>query len=144
MCPTLLPGSQVLVLRHWPDKWLHKGQIVVGDLRKVLANIPSNHNVRFPFSDLEVCEVPSEKFIKRLTGMPGDTIRIARSELHEKIRTIIQSDNVSDEYLVWRIPTGYCFVQGDGDISGDSVIWGPIPLKFLTGIVLTELPHNER
>jgi len=144
MYPTLLPGSKVLVLRYWTGKWLRKGQIVVGDLRKVLVNIPSNHKASPPFTDLEVCEVPSEKFIKRLTGMPGDTIRIAKSEVHERIRAIIQSEDVSDEYLIWRIPPGYCFVQGDGDISGDSIIWGPIPVKFLTGIVLTKLPLTMR
>lgn len=142
MSPTLLPNDRLLVLRHWPSTWLRKGQIVVGDLRRVL-DISDNTDINFTLSISEYNRMPSEKFVKRLVGLPGDVVSIHISELHEKLQVTLQSKSDANGVLVWHIPPGHCFVQGDGLISSDSITWGPIPIKLLTGLVLLKLPSKS-
>ncbi len=132
MFPTLYPNDRLLVLHHCPSPWFRRGQIVIGDLRKVLDE-PSMY-----------AELSAEKFIKRLVGLPGDIVTIHIAELHDELQNSLQSKCDVDGNLVWHIPQGHCFVRGDGIASGDSVIWGPIPIKFLSGIVLAKLPSKSR
>jgi signal peptidase I len=132
MHPTLAPGDRLLVLHHWPGKWLCKGLIVVGHLDKVLPSL-----VLESFNPPEM-----SKFIKRVIGLPGDTVVIHISELHEMMRPSLQPRCDSEGNLVWHIPPGHCFVRGDGPISGDSATWGPVPLDAITGVVLAKLPRR--
>jgi len=186
MYPALLPGDRLLVLRHWPSKGLHKGQIVVGDLEKVVAALEktptrsisirrenriatSLENIQNPnlgvvatvnredsntpidlihFGQIssevfEFAKTPPTKFIKRLVGLPGDTISIRISELDERLQVVLRAKHDNNGVLVWHIPPDHCFVRGDGPVSGDSIIWGPIPIKFLTGVMLLKLPSNQ-
>lgn len=131
MFPTLLPNDRILVLRHYPSPLFRRGQIVVGDLKKVLDE------------PVAYAELRAEKFIKRLVGLPGDKIVVHIAELHEEIQNSLRSRCDVDGNLVWHIPQGHCFVRGDGIVSGDSIIWGPIPIKFLVGIVLAKLPSQS-
>jgi signal peptidase I len=76
MAPTLRSRDRVLVLRRWPTKWLQKGQIVIGDLGQVLT--------AFEQMPLEARAKPlstTSNFIKRVVGLPGDTVVIHISEL---------------------------------------------------------------
>src|SRR5687768_12808233 len=53
MQPTLVEGDRVLVVRHWPRRWLRRGQIVI---------------VRpGPASEM------GTPLIKRIAGLPGDS-----------------------------------------------------------------------
>jgi signal peptidase I len=138
MLPTLIPGDRLLVLHYWPIQWLRKSQIVVGDLRKIRENTPEIHGLDFlPIPEFK--EPYPEKFVKRLIGLPGDTIIIHISELHKDLQDIKRPACDASGNLVWPIAPGYCFVRGDGLDSDDSVNWGAIPLSYVSGIVLGKL-----
>lgn len=70
--------------------------------------------------------------IKRLVGLPGDTVRLHRSKaLWENIESM-SSDS---EFVSWTVPAGHCFVLGDNpDTSVDSRFYGAIPLRAIRGI----------
>jgi len=56
------------------------------------------------------------------------------------------SNSVDDDddkaYITWEIPEDHCFIKEDSRWSEDSVVWGPIPLNLLAGIVLLKLPRR--
>lgn len=134
MFPTLSPNDRLLVLRYWPNKWLRKNQLVVGDLRRVFN--PDHKSDDISFLNLD----QTDKFIKRVIGLPGDNVEIHISDIDKEIQKIVHADKIIDENFVWKVPDGYCFVRGDNKISGDSVLWGPIPLSYLIGLVIAKLP----
>ncbi len=166
MYPTLIEGDRLLSLNLLPCLWLRKGQIVIGNINQL--NLPSpeifagvdimsapdytTNDVsafstfeNFSESDVEnlTFEPDCSKFIKRIVGLPGDTVSIPISSLHEFMQTILRSRCDVDGNLVWTVPKNHCFVRGDGLISMDSMTVGPIPLSAITGIALLKLPHRS-
>ena len=86
---------------------------------------------------------PSKSYIKRVIGLPGDTV-----EVHEGIVRVNGRD-LEEDYLDPRLnvshrsqaPTyvrpNYYFVMGDNrDNSSDSRIWGLVPKKYIYGKAL--------
>lgn len=82
----------------------------------------------------------SDDFIKRLIGMPGDTVEIRNHT------TYINGQPIYEPYILERtiknvdpikVPEGSVFVMGDNrNNSADSREWGFLPIKNITGKTL--------
>jgi signal peptidase I len=120
MSPTLVGGDRLLALRFWPARWLRQGQIVV-------TRYPDRHLQQ----DLEV--LSQQKYIKRITGLPGDTVRVEWPNFPRPA----EPDELPQPRR-WRIPPGHYFVQGDS-WGLDSTIVGPLPFHALCGVALMKL-----
>lgn len=86
---------------------------------------------------------PSKSYIKRVIGLPGDTV-----EIHEGMVRVNERD-IDEGYLDPRfnlshrsqpavyVKPNYYFVMGDNrDNSSDSRIWGQVPKKYIYGKAL--------
>jgi signal peptidase I len=158
MYPTLIEGDRLLSLNFLPHLWLHKGQIVIGNINQlelqspseVFADIDIMGELDSTFENLSEADIENlpiepnySKFIKRIVGLPGDTVCIPLSSLHEFMQTVLRSRCNADGNLVWTVPENHCFVRGDGLISMDSLTVGPIPLSAITGIAALKLPRRS-
>ncbi len=104
MSPTLPPGSRVLTVRSWPARALRRGQIAV-----VTPGLSP--------------DVATDLYIKRIAGLPGDTIVVPGSGRPT------------------HVPRDSCFVLGDNhEDSVDSRTWGALPLPAVRGVVVARLP----
>jgi signal peptidase I len=127
MLPRLHDGERIFVnkLIYYDDyRWapkLERGDIVV-----------------FWFPD-----DPSKSYIKRVIGLPGDTV-----EIHEGLVRVNGRD-LNETYLDQRlnlshrssapiyVKPNYYFVMGDNrDNSSDSRLWGQVPKKYIYGKAL--------
>jgi len=124
MQPTLVPGDCLLVLRHWPGKWLRKGQIVVGDLSQVLA----------AFEQVPV----RAQLIERNSGLPWDTRDAQTFQMDEGRHIGSQKADENESNLVWHtlyaeaptsdpasfkpLPVGAKFVKRVVGLPGDMVV----------------------
>ncbi|HEV2591880.1 MAG TPA: signal peptidase I [Gaiellaceae bacterium] len=88
-------------------------------------------------------------FIKRLIGLPGDTIRENRGFvfvdgklLHDGYVPDAERDRLSG---TWHVPAGQYFFMGDDRINScDSRTWGSVPRANLIGpVLLTYWPPNR-
>ena len=82
---------------------------------------------------------PSASFIKRIVGLPGETIEIRRGRLYVNA-TELSDQFVPPSYLdqsnfsEFRIPANTYFVMGDHrESSDDSRFFGPLPRAFIYG-----------
>ncbi|MEM8535436.1 MAG: signal peptidase I [Chloroflexota bacterium] len=143
MSPALEEGDRLLSLNFWPHSWLRRGQIVTGNSDKLLLPIEAFEQVH---NDVAVVSFEDEtidtKFIKRIVGLPGDTVCVPLTSLHVNLQTALQSQADAHGNLVWEVPDRHCFLRGDGTFSVDSLLLGPIPLAALRGIVLLKLPNH--
>jgi signal peptidase I len=91
---------------------------------------------------------PGEDFIKRIIGLPGDTIQTTPDSvsvdgviLNEPFISI--PSNIANE--TWKLAPNQFFVMGDNrDNSLDSRFWGPLDKGYIVGkVVLSYWPLNE-
>jgi signal peptidase I len=77
-----------------------------------------------------------EPYIKRVIGLPGDTVRVQGGEVY------INDVPIREPYIkappayenVWQVPEDSLFVLGDNrNNSSDSHSWGMVPLKNVIG-----------
>src|SRR6202047_2007855 len=81
----------------------------------------------------------SKSFIKRVIGLPGDTIEIRSGHLYLDGKELLEPyvpafylDGSS--YALRRIPADNYFVMGDHrDSSNDSRMFGPVPRQYIYG-----------
>lgn len=127
MSPALQHGDRVVVVCHWPRRWLRHNQIVLveRDADVVAESLP-------PGVLVEDLELSKELVVKRLMALPYETVVTLHTEEGE------QSESVT-----WYIPGDHGFVKGDGVVSVDSVQWGPIPLSSIRGVVVGTLPSRR-
>lgn len=75
---------------------------------------------------------PSKNYVKRVIGMPGDTVQIKGGELFvngEKQNEPYKLIQAHGDFGPEKIKTGNLFVLGDNrDQSNDSRYWGELPL----------------
>jgi signal peptidase I len=118
MLPTLRPGEFLMV-----NKLAYRfSEIERGDI--IVFHYPQN---------------PEEDFIKRVIGVPGDTVSVMKGVVH------INGQAVDEPYISdpptyngqWMIPEGNVFVLGDNrNQSSDSHQWGNVPLENIVGRAL--------
>lgn len=89
---------------------------------------------------LDGTEVAGQDLVKRLIGLPGDTIEIRAydgvyingRQLNEPYLTADHLPNYN--YGPFTVPPGNVFVLGDNRPNSlDSHLWGPLPMQYLRG-----------
>ncbi len=126
MEPTLQPGEFVLV-----NKIVYRfGEVRHGDI--IVFHFPQN---------------PAEDYIKRIIGVPGDTVVIKNQQV------FINSQVIEENYTAappdyngeWVVPKDSLFVLGDNrNQSSDSHSWGFVPMKLVVGKAeVIYWPFNE-
>ncbi|MBP1642363.1 MAG: lepB [Acidobacteria bacterium] len=99
-------------------------------------------------------ERPTVDLVKRLVGLPGDTLRIVDKQLYvngERMADggyVVHKDphtypnrpflddqrRLRDNFGPVTVPAGHYFCMGDNrDLSYDSRFWGPVPSRYLKG-----------
>ncbi|HET9310970.1 MAG TPA: signal peptidase I [Actinomycetota bacterium] len=148
MVPTLFPGDRILVCRACSlvDDIDH-GDVIVFEGRD---GAPTDRGLvagalHWLGETLGVAEPPHEDFVKRVVGLPGDTVEIDRSG-----QLIVNGRAVDEPYLLQpvprqgfpptTVPDGMLFVLGDNrGNSGDSRCGPPectglVPLDKVIGV----------
>jgi signal peptidase I len=128
MAPTLEAGDRVLMIRHWPTRWLRKGQIVLIEPGFGTAIGPTL--------------LAATPYIKRIVALGGETFTISNTDITIHNYSCNHKIDHAQNQQVWHIPAGHLFVQGDSAQSVDSRIWGPLPLQSIRGVTLMKLPHK--
>lgn len=108
--------------------------ILVNKLAYKLSDVTRGDIVIFHFPD-----DPREDYIKRVIGIPGDTITIQNSQV------LINNHPLTEPYIAgepqytgsWTVPPDRIFVLGDNrNQSSDSHSWGYVPFENLVGKAL--------
>jgi signal peptidase I len=115
MQPTLYEGELLVVYKlAYQFGEPHRGDIIV-----------FHHNTE-----------PPEDYIKRVIGLPGDTVAIQSGQV------TINGQIINEPYIAsqpaydgsWQIPQGMLFVLGDNrNRSSDSHVWGFVPQESVVG-----------
>ncbi len=77
-----------------------------------------------------------EDYIKRIVGLPGDTVRIIGGSVYINSKPLIESYIAAppDYDGEWTVPQGQLFVLGDNrNNSADSHAWGFLPINNILG-----------
>lgn len=118
MEPTLQPGQFILV-----NKMAYR----LGDFRRgdvIIFHYPRN---------------PNEDYIKRVVGLPGETISIHDNKVY------VNNQPLDEPYIAappqytgeWTVPPDQVFVLGDNrNQSSDSHSWGFVPHDLIVGRAL--------
>ena len=157
MEPNLLVGDHLLVNKFVFAPTLHPAERVLLPIR----SIQRGDVVVFKFP-----EEPERDFIKRVIGLPGDTIELRNRQLFVNGTQVEEpyahylfpigeghdspSYDVRERYGPVTVPDGHYFMMGDNrDNSQDSRYWGFLPQHYVKGRALTiywsfEQPAGEQ
>ena len=144
MEPTLLIGDHLLVSKfsysvHIPNEIPFTSIQLFSDYH-FFSSVPERGNIvvfKYP-------EDESKDFIKRVVGLPGETIQVIRQRVYINDKLLKEpyahhseppsSLSPRDNMAPLRIPEGHIFVMGDNrENSHDSRMWGTLDLSKLRG-----------
>jgi signal peptidase I len=140
MIPTLLIGDYIMV-----NKFVYApatGVPILGSLERTL--FPIRDVKRLDIVVFKFPEEPEKDYIKRVIGLPGETIEIRARQVYIDGRPLDESYKVhrnlrvtnidQDDYPATRIPDNSYFCMGDNrDNSRDSRSWGFVPRDYIKG-----------
>lgn len=111
---------------------LHEGQfLLVNKLAYRIGDFQRGDIVVFHYP-----RNPSEDYIKRVIGLPGDIVTIENGQV------MVNSNILNEPYIsappdyanTWQVPEGQIFVLGDNrNQSSDSHSWGYVPTDYVVG-----------
>ena len=145
MTPQLEVNDRVLVSKlayrlHPP----HRGDIVVFDCPQ--SSCPEEEEsgsvvvrvLRAVAEGVGVIQPSTEEFIKRVIGLPGETLEARGGQVYVNGRRLIEpylpAGTRTASLPLTRVPAGRLFVMGDNrDNSSDSRVFGPIPRSTVVG-----------
>ena len=116
MEPTIRPGDRMVLIK---TGILKRSDIII-------------------FKDPENTEA---YLVKRLIGLPGDTVEVANGRLYRNENTVSEP-YLKDNYIIYKyglaqVPPGNLFVLGDNrNNSDDSTVWGFLPAENMRGKVI--------
>ncbi len=115
MEPNLHTGEYVII-----NKFAYKlGKVNPGDV--IVFHFPGD---------------PSQEYIKRVVGLPGDTVQVSNG------RIFVNGSLAQESYIAtrpdyqgtWVVPPDSLFVLGDNrNNSSDSHSWGSVPFNYVIG-----------
>ncbi|HOW42919.1 MAG TPA: signal peptidase I [Candidatus Omnitrophota bacterium] len=138
MRPTLIEGDAILV-----NKFLYGAKVPFTSLRLPAVRQPKRGDVVVFIFPLE----PKKDFIKRLIGLPGDTVEIKNGTVYVNDEPLIE-EGFSKRYYYNQaefkepgkkitVPPDSYFVLGDNSASSqDSRYWGFVPHANMLGKAL--------
>ena len=101
--------------------------------------------------DIVVIDSPrgtSEKLIKRIVGLPGETVELRGGRVYINGQLIEETYHPAvgmRPYPPTIVPPGYYFLLGDNrDHSGDSRVWGSVPRDLIVGRALVSIWPPDR
>jgi signal peptidase I len=81
-------------------------------------------------------DAEKEPYIKRVIGLPGDTVRVTNGVVYINDMPLQESYEAARPNYngVWKVPEGRVFVLGDNrNNSSDSHLWGMVPVNNIIG-----------
>jgi signal peptidase I len=140
MIPTLLIGDYIMV-----NKFVYSPVLdvpLLGSLERTL--MPTREVTRGDVVVFKFPEEPEKDYIKRVIGLPGDTVEIRDRQVYINDEPLNEPYKVhrnprglntdQDDYPKTRVPEDSLFCMGDNrDNSRDSRAWGFVPRSYLKG-----------
>lgn len=133
---------------HSMEPTLHNNELILVNKWAYLFQSPERGNVIVFVAPPQ----PSEDYIKRIIGLPGDIISIQGTKvtvdgktLNESYVSPLNQGNPYPSFTDMRIPANAYFVLGDNRAgSSDSRDWGCVPRQNIIGqAILVYWPFNE-